>query len=244
VKIKVIIFLTLMMTLGMTMAAYAGTVDLSMNPADWYRYPVWLSGTNYNSAPASIVETPEGYLQGTKTTATGGTNWIVGVETNDSYDFQNATLEYKWRMNGNGTYSGMYSGVRGVVYNVDPNAPYAGFLTTAWSWAGSEVVPSNQWLYTQFIFTETGYQFSVSKTGYGDSDFLYGSKTYAAATWTALADAKVYFQFGDNYAANAYFQVAEASIITPDAAIPEPGTLLLFATGLSGIALAAWRRRK
>ena len=234
--------LTLMVVFGMTMTASAGITNLSMDPATWYRYPVWLSGINYNTSPATIVETVDGYLKGTKTTGTGGTNWILGLETDASYNFQNATLRYQWLMNGQGTYSGMYSGIRGVVYNVDPNSPYAGFLTTAWSWAGSEVIPSNQWLYTEFVFSESGYDFAVSKTGYGNNDFLFGSKTYGSTTWDALADAHVYFQFGDNYAAGAYFQVAEASIITQEAAVPEPATMLLLGSGLIG--LAGYGRKK
>jgi hypothetical protein len=234
--------LTLMMVFGITMTASAGTVNLSMDPTTWDRYPVWLSGINYNTSPATIEKTAAGYLKGTKTTGTGGTNWILGLETNDSYDFQNATLHYKWLMNGQGTYSGMYSGIRGVVYNVDPNSPYAGFLTTGWSWAGSEVIPSNQWLYTEFVFSESGYDFAVSKTGYGNKDFLYGSKTYGSTTWDALADAHVYFQFGDNYAAYAYFEVAEASVITQEASVPEPATMLLLGSGLIG--LAGYGRRK
>jgi len=234
--------LTLTVVFGMTMTASAGTINLSMNPTDWYRYPVVIGGTNYNTSPATIVETATGYLKGTKTTGTGGTNWILGLETNASFDFQNATLRYQWLVNGQGSYSGMYSGIHNVVYNVDPNSPYAGFLTTHHSWSGSEVIPSDTWLYTEFVFSESGYDFAVSKTGYGNHDFLYGSKIYGASTWDALADAHVYFQFGDNYVAGAYFEVAEASIITQGAAVPEPATMLLLGSGLIG--LAGYGRKK
>ena len=148
-----VLLLALLMAFGVTMAADADPIRPSLNPASWNRYPVVIGGTNYNSAPATIAETAAGHLRGTKTTATPGSNWLVGLETLDSYNFQNATLDYQWLVNGQGNYSGIYSGVHGVAYNVDPNSPYFGGLTTGWSFSGSEVIPSNQWLYTQFVFS-------------------------------------------------------------------------------------------
>jgi hypothetical protein len=240
--LTLVLMLTSFMSLGVPTAADAGTINLSMNPAAWDRYPYWIGTSNINSSPATIVATAAGHLRGTKTTATGGSNWILGLETIGTYDFQHATLEYQWLVNGQGTYSGIYSGVHGLVYNVDPNPPSFGGLTTGWSFSGSEVIPSNQWLYTQLVFSETGYQFAVSKTGFGNTDYLHGSFAYGPTTWAALAHARVFFQFGDNYAPGAYFEVAEATLHTPAATVPDPGSSLLL-LGMSLAGLRAWKKR-
>ena len=190
-----IIMLTVVVISSMASAA---TINLSMNPSAWNRYQIMSGGTDSNTSPAIIELTVDSHLKGTKTTGTGGTGWSLGLDTDDTYNFQDATLRYLWRLNGQGSYSGIYSGVMysepfGAVNNVDPNPPYAGFLTTGWSWAGSEIITSNQWLYTQFVFSGSGYNFAVSRTGYGNNDFLYGSKILTTAVWDAIANAHVSF---------------------------------------------------
>ena len=243
-KVSLSLF-SLMVALGMAIPANATTINLSLDIDDWGKTP-YLTSAGWQTPNATVTNTAEGYLHGTKTTATGGTNWSLGIHTNDSYNFQDSILRYQWKLNGQGSYSGIYTGVDlnsgHLINNFDPNPPYTGGMTTAWSWAGSEVIPNNAWLWTEIIFSETGYDFAVSKTGYGDTDFLHGTKAIGASTWDALADARLFFQIGDNYVAGAYFDVAGASITTPDAPVPEPATMLLMGTGLAG--LAAARRKK
>ncbi|MFH0730512.1 MAG: DUF4214 domain-containing protein [Pseudomonadota bacterium] len=229
-----LLFFSFLFVSFMAIAANAGTNTVSLDADDWEK-------TGYIDAwqaPATVTNTAEGHLRGTKTTATGGQNWILGIHGRCSYNFQNATLRYKWKLNGQGGYCGIYSGVDNdsgfIAYNVDPNLPYFGGLTTNHSWNGSEVMESDTWYYTEFIFSSIGYNFTVSKTGYGDTDFLHGAKTGDAAWFNSLGDARVFFQMGDNYTAGAYFEVAEISISSP--AAPTPRQFI------EGIYVAYWGR--
>jgi hypothetical protein len=92
------------------------------------------------------------------------------------------------------------------------------------------------------VFSSAGYSFAISRVGYGGTDFLHGTKTIPTSTWDLLVAARPFFQIGDNYAAPSYFEVAEVTIITPDApppppgpepSGPEPGVLALLAVGLA-----------
>jgi hypothetical protein len=227
--------LSLIAGLGLvSLPASALDIALSLAPADWVRY-----ASPYQTA-AYTITSPGGHLRGTKTTGTGGTSSFLGLESLAAYNFQNATLRYQWLLNGQGSYSAIYTGLRNVLYNFDPNPPSAGYMTTAWSYNGSEVLPSNQWLYTEVAFSETGYDYTVSKLGYGGTDFLHGTKTYGPSTWTALGDAHVFFQLGDNYAAGAYFEVAEVSLT----AVPEPRVHVLLLAGLAMLTMMVHGRAR
>jgi hypothetical protein len=219
------------MALGTPLLTVATTVNVSLNPANWDRYPVWSNGTNYNTAPASEALNAAGHLVGTKTTGTGGSNWLLGLETTPNYDLQNATLDFQWKLNGNGSYAGIYVGTRDGAGVITSSSPF----TVAWHYVGYQI-PNNTWIYTELKFSPSGYNYSYSYTGYGGSDFLNGTAIYGSATWDRLADSKLFLQLGDNYVAGAYMELAEAKISTAAGAVPEPATMLLFGIGLVGLA--------
>lgn len=216
----------------------AATINLSFDPDDWN-----IAMPAYEANDATFTNTG-GNLLGTLVNSHPGSGSRVSRTSAATYNFQDATLEYKWRVNGQGTYSAFTTGTRSTYY-FDPNGQVAGYYTTQWSFNGSEIINHNQWIYTRVNFTETDYSYAMSYSGYGNNAFIQGSTAMLAGRWSALASDTFYFSLGDNYGAGAYIEFDEIRIITPDSgnpAVPEPATMLLFGTGIAGLAAVGRRR--
>ena len=225
-------------TASFIQSAAAATLDISLDVNDWTR------DTGYSmQEPYSTMEnTPDGHLRATTEIDRGGTPYAINSWTVDTYNFQNTTLQFQWKVNAtDNAYSAVNTGLQDPsIYHVYEDGY---FFTTNHSWDNSTVIANDTWLYTELSFNETGYTYSVSYQGYGQTDFLTGSYSYSSTTWDSLADAHFWFSYGDVYKAGSYYELAEAQIIQPDSEpVPEPATMLLFGTGLAG--LAGWRKRK
>ncbi len=226
-KLFLTFFLLLVLVLLNINSSFAATVDISLDVSNWVK-------TN-NGVPSTLTNSG-GNLIGTRTTPRVTGTIGLDAHTVDTYDFQNATLQYKWKVNpGTGyNYVATNSGINGTVY-----ATNTGFFTTHHSWSNSTVIQNNTWLFTEYKFTETGYYYDVGYTGYGQADLWHGFRQYSQHNggWDFLADAPMWFRLNDNYQAGAYIEFEEARLITPDGGeVPEPATMMLFGLGLLGLA--------
>jgi hypothetical protein len=227
-KVKVLAVISIVL-LGCIMTAGAATISLSFDPSDWE-----VKDLINEASDAQFALNGSGNLQGTLVNRHPGSPWRITRKTIDTYNFQNSTLRYQWRVNGKGTYSAATTGT-GSTYYFDPNPRVAGWYSTGWSFSGSEVINQNSWIYSEINFSLTGVEYTMSYSGYGGTDFLSGSYAMSSDRWNRLADDFFFISLGDNYGADAYFELSEATITTVDAPVPEPGTMLLMFAGLLGI---------
>jgi PEP-CTERM motif len=241
---KIQTFSALFALLGTVSSAQALTIQVPLDAESWFKYPpISDPGVpgQVGSDMGTLTNNPQGHLVATKTTATGGTNWFLGRDTVDTYDLQDATLHYQWRVNGQGSYAGTFNGLLTGDHN---GLAYYKPMTTGWSFNSSLLIPSDTWLYTEYKFSEVGktWEYSIGTGAYGAQDIAHGTLAMAATSWTALATARPFIWLGDNYVAGAYFELAEMTIETSPVAIPEPGTYALLLAGLAATGMVVRRR--
>jgi hypothetical protein len=192
---------------GMTAAATAAVTNVPLDVGSWVKDP-YLTSIGWQTPDATVTNPPGGNLRGTKTTATGGTNWSLGIHSSAEYNFQNATLRFQWKGNGLGQRSGHWNGVDSDVAWLLYGRAYVTENDPSFT-----IIPNDTWLYSQIVLANSTYDISVSTTGYGGTNIYHVAGPLVPTTWTALATAHPFFQISDNYAAGAYFEVAAMSII-------------------------------
>ena len=208
--------------------ASATIINISLDSNDWELKPDYV----YQSPNHSITTTSEG-LQVINNQANGGSPWGVDIRTVDSFNMQNAVVRYKWKAvdnNGGFSYAGYWNGFENWVFGSQ--------MTTAWSWAGSYVIPFDTWIYTEArVADDLSLYYNFSTTGYSNSGgFRHYSGTTSQAFYDSLTDIHMLAAIVDNYSAGAGFVINEMYLDVPEVpGVPEPGTLMLMLLSIMGL---------
>ncbi|MDD5007767.1 MAG: beta-propeller fold lactonase family protein [Syntrophorhabdaceae bacterium] len=179
------------------------TINISLLPADWIEDTTygWVSDNYYKET------TGTGSLRVVRTAVGGGFGGGVNLRTDGTYNFQDSIFRYKWRMNGQGSYAATWNGPGAGFWGLGGN------ITTGWSYAGSLLVDSDQWIYTELqINSDLSYTVDLSYTGYGLGGIYHTAGTLAQSSYDALNNTWFRHRIVDNYANGAYFEIAEAMI--------------------------------
>lgn len=173
------------------------------------------------------------------------------IAANPVEDFSDATVYIKWMVRGGD--SGEYTGVGlhpGILNSSDwvDSAIYTPY-TTNHSWSGSQVLPQDSWLYTRLdINPDMTWQYYTATGNYDDQNgsilFTSSLSRQDPALWhDTVESANLWIGLGDNYGGtSAWVTVAEAKYDLN--AAPEPVTLLLFGTGILGLAGTRFRGKR
>jgi hypothetical protein len=198
----------------LTGLAAGGRVDISLAPADWID-----NGTV--TSPRTLTQTAEGYLRATCNAYRGH----IYYRSKDTYNFQGATVRYKWRAYCGGSYCWTQDGA----YPWGRMSTYS--FSTHHSWASSIVISSNTWIFTEIHFNnDRTWSADYSYTGYGNGGINRNSGTITEANWALLATSFLSKLVGDGYANSFYYEIAEAyyDIPGPQVEITSPADGTVF----------------
>lgn len=137
-------------------------VDFSMSTSKWKMYSVYDS---YKSPAAGVYEQSSGGLKAYNLTYRGGSM----ILTNKEFDLTGRTIYYKWKVDGEGGFSGTCPFISNDCYD-DPfeTSKQLGFLSTDFSWSEYVKINDNAEYYTRLQIGASDVKSITSANNYDD----------------------------------------------------------------------------
>jgi len=208
----------------------AGAITISTSAADWDGYAVVGAGPSLTESLKVTASTSGGNISAFSETA----------------NFQNATINLKWKVDGGSRYNAFSIGLGEWNVSTSGHDVMANtFFTTDHTYNGNAVIADDTWYYTTLsILANQTFSINTYTGGYNNAPGFLGSRsdTLSTASWSKLADASIWLGINDNYFTNASITLGEANY--ENNPTPEPSTMLLLSFGLIGLVGAKRKFKK
>jgi len=212
----------------------ADAITISTSASVWDEYA-------WKGPPPTLTDESDG-LKLTASSYRGGVDAF-----SETANFQNATINLKWKVDSDGGLAGdMWSAFYVGIGEWDAVATHHVIAAYDWfstdhEWGGSSRIYEDTWYYTTIQITaDREYNIWTSPGGYDAPTGYLANGDLDDSKWEMLSDASIWIGINDNYAGPPNLPsitLGEGSY-NP---IPEPATMLLLGSGLIG--LAGFRRK-